>query len=108
LKVIYNAYMKKGFKLDKNIIAYLASLSNLTLNPKEIPSLIKKLEETREFIENINQINTKKVKPTEHPGNLKNVTFNDGDKDERKLNEEQTFKNTKNKKGDYFITKKIL
>ncbi|MFH1827503.1 MAG: Asp-tRNA(Asn)/Glu-tRNA(Gln) amidotransferase subunit GatC [bacterium] len=100
--------MKKSFKLDKNIINYLASLANLKLKDKEIPSLLDNLEETRKFIENINEINTSDIVPTAQTGKLKNISFQDGEKNNRKLSNTEVFKNSKNHKDGFFITKKIL
>lgn len=100
--------MKKVFKLDKNIIAYLASLTNINLKSHEVPILLKNLEETRKFIENINEINTNKITPTAQTGNLENISFSDGEKNNRKLNQKEIFQNSKNQKNNFFITKKIM
>lgn len=100
--------MKKTLKFDKKYLIYLASLSLLTLTEQEIKSLITKLEETRKYIDSINTIQTNSTVPTYQTGELQNVFFIDGEKNQRKLSQAEVFKNSKNKSNDYFITKKII
>ncbi len=100
--------MKKLLKFDKEYLIYLASLSFLTLSEQEIASLISKLEETRKYINNINDIQTNSITPTYQTGNQKNIYFQDGQENMRKLLKVEVFKNSKNVSNDYFITKKII
>lgn len=100
--------MKKIIKFDKNYLEYLASLSQLTLTEKEAISLVKKLEDTKEYIDNINKEPTSNIQPTYQVGNLKNVYFKDGTKNERQLSEPEVFENSKNKINNYFLTKKLI
>ena len=100
--------MKKSLKFDKKYLIYLASLSLLTLTEQEIKSLITKLEETVKYIDNINTIKTDSTIPTFQTGELKNVFFKDGEKNQRKLSQDEVFKNSKNKSNNFFITKKII
>lgn len=100
--------MKKALKFDKQYLIYLASLSFLTLTEQEIKSLITKLEDTVKYIDNINTIQTDSTIPTYQTGELKNVFFKDGEKNQRKLSQVEVFKNSKNRSSNYFITKKII
>ena len=100
--------MKKSLKFDKEYLIYLASLSLLTVTEQEIKSLITKLQETMKYIDSINTIQTDSIIPTFQTGELKNVFFKDGEENQRKLSQEEVFKNSKNKSNDYFITKKII
>lgn len=100
--------MKKILKFNKQYLEYLASLSLLSLTVKENISLVKKLEDTKEYIDNINKESTNDIQPTYQVGNLKNVYFKDGEINKRQLNQTEVFKNTKNKFKNYFSTKKII
>ena len=100
--------MKNEFRFDSKYLKYLALLSFLSLSQKEIESLKQKLEETRKYIKNINKIDTKKFKPTYHTFDLKNVVFEDGTVNKRKLNKEDIFKNSTKHNNTYFVTKKII
>lgn len=100
--------MKKTIKFDKQYLEYLASLSLLTLTEKENISLLKKLEDTKEYIDNINKEPTNAIQPTYQVGNLKNITFQDGERNDRQLSQSEVFENSKNKVNNYFSTKKII
>lgn len=100
--------MKKILKFNKQYLEYLASLSFLSLTEKENNSLLKKLEDTKEYIDNINKEPTINIQPTYQVGNLKNVYFKDGEINKRQLNQSEVFNNTKNKVKNYFSTKKII
>jgi len=100
--------MKKILKFDKEYLEYLASLSLLSLTEKEKSTLIKKLEDTKEYIDNINKEPTIDVQPTYQVGNLENIYFKDGEINKRQLNQTEVFRNTKNKFKNYFSTKKII
>lgn len=100
--------MKKLIKFNKQYLEYLASLSVLSLTEKENISLVKKLEDTKEYIDHINKESTISVQPTYQVGNLKNVFFKDGETNKRQLTRSDVFNNTKNKVNNYFSTKKII
>lgn len=100
--------MKKILKFDKQYLEYLASLSLLSLTDKETKSLVKKLEDTKEYIDKIDKESTNNILPTYQVGNLNNVFFEDGELNQRQLTQIEVFKNTKNKVKNYFSTKKII
>lgn len=100
--------MKKILKFDQQYLKYLASLSLLSLTDKENTSLVKKLEDTKEYIDKIDTESTRNILPTYQVGNLNNIFFKDGETNQRQLTQAEVFKNTKNKVKDYFSTKKII
>ncbi len=100
--------MKKILKFNKQYLEYLASLSLLSLTDKENDSLISKLEDTKEYIDKINKEATINISPTYQVGELKNISFKDGEINQRQLTQTEVFKNTKNKVKNYFSTKKII
>lgn len=100
--------MKQKKTLTKEEIIYLSQLGGLKLTEEEIERYQKQLEETVEYIANLEELNTEKIKPTSHTNNLTNVFFDDGEKNIMALTPEQALKNAKNKKDGYFIVKRII
>ncbi len=99
--------MKKKI-LTKEEILHLAKLANLKLTEKEIEKYCKQLEETVEFVENLNELPTGKVKPTSQTTNLTNVFFADGEKSKRTFESAKATENAKSKKDGYFVVKRIM
>lgn len=100
--------MKRKIVLTKKDILHLAKLAKLTLSEEEVDKYFNQLEETVEYVDNLNQIDTDKVKPTSHTSNSKNIFFADGEKDTRIFTAERAVKNAKNKKNNYFIVPRIM
>lgn len=61
-------------KLD---VTHVAKLANLPLSDEEISKFEKQLDETLKYIENLQEIDTKNIKPTAHVTGLENVTRED-------------------------------
>jgi len=95
-------------KLSKKEILHLAKLANLRLTESEILKYWKQLEETVEYVGNLNELNTKNVEPTSQTTNLDNIFFEDGEKNDRSLKPKESLANAKNKKDNYFVVKRIL
>lgn len=100
--------MKAFKKLSKEDILHLAKLANIELTDKEVSIYEKQLDDTLEYVENLKELDTENVKTTNHSIDVKNVNFEDGEKNERLLSREEAMKNSKNKKGNYFVVKRIL
>jgi len=100
--------MKKKKILTSEEIKYLTKLANLKLTEKELKKYSNQLEETIEYVENLNELDTKNIIPTSHTVDLKNVFFVDGEKNKRGLSRDETTKNAKNKKNGFFVVKRIL
>lgn len=99
--------MKKA-KLSTKDILHLANLSALKLSPEEEKKIEKQLSETLDYVQNLEELDTSQVLPTNHTVDLINEYFEDGKTCERKLSEKEVFKNSKNRRGKYFAVKKIL
>ena len=99
--------MKKK-SLTRDEIIHLAKLAGLSLTDKEIEKYKTQLEETISYIENLNELATDNVLPTSSATFLKNVFFDDGEKNKRGLNLEEVFQNTQNKESNCFKVKKIF
>lgn len=98
----------KKVKLSPKEILHLAELSNLKLSPEEIKKIESQLTETLEYVQNLGEIDTTQVSPTNHTVNLTNEYFGDGTENSRGLTELEVFQNSKSKKNNYFSVKKIL
>lgn len=96
-------------KLSKEEIVHLANLSSLKLTEDEINKFSEQLTETVDYVNNLNELNTENVSPTYQVTKLENIYFDeDISKNQRSLSLEEIFLNTKNKKNNYFIVKRIL
>lgn len=103
----YNADMKKK-ELTKEEVMHLAQLANLQLTEKETEDLQKKLSETLDYVENLQELKTENIIPTSQTTQLTDVFFKDGVQDKRILLPEDAVKNAKRKKDGYFEVNKIL
>ncbi len=93
-------------QLSDDDIKYLAILSRLSLKTDEIGNLKSKLSETIEYINNLQKLNTENILPTASVVNMKNVVFQDGVPNKRRLKSSEALKNAKNKTEKFFVIKK--
>lgn len=100
--------MNKKKILTSEEIKHLARLANLLLSEPELKKYSNQLEETIEYVENLNELDTKNIPPTSHIVNLKDIFFADGEKNNRALTNDEATKNAKNKKRGFFVVKRIL
>lgn len=94
--------------LTKEEVLHLAKLAGLTLTEEEIEKNSAQLAETIEFIKNLDELDTKNVKPTNSVVDLSNVTFEDGEKNTRALTAKEAFSNGKNVKDNAFVVGRIM
>lgn len=87
-------------------INHIAKLANLTLLPQEKSKLEKQLEETIEYVDELNKINTSNIKPTNQVTGLENITRNDTTKPS--LSQEQALLNAKSKHNGFFKVNSIF
>lgn len=90
-------------KIDVNHVAKLASLP---LKPDEIGLLKSQLESTLEYIEQLNEVDTKNIEPTSQVTGLTNITREDIAS--KSLSQEQALSNTEEKYNGSFKVKGIL
>lgn len=100
--------MAKKRQLTEEEILHLSYLAKLEVNEEEKRRYKAQLEETLNYISNLEELNTENVNQTGWRQDLENVYFRDGEKNKRSLSKDEVFKNAKNKKDNYFITKKII
>lgn len=94
--------------LTKDEIIHLGKLASMSLTDEEIKRFQKQLAETLDYVKNLQELDTDKVKPTDHTVESKNVFFEDGKKNTRELSPEEALANSKNKKNNYFFVKRLI
>lgn len=100
--------MAKKVDLTKDDVLHIAKLANLPMDDASIEKFRKQLTETINYVENLDELDTKDVPATSHSTNVKNVFFEDGTKNERQFSQEEALKNGKNIKRNMFIVPRIM
>lgn len=90
-------------KLD---ISHVAKLANLSLSENEKKKFERQLEETIDYVNELDNVDTKDIKPTSQVTGLENVTREDTVKPS--LTQEQALKNAKSTYKGFFKVKGIL
>lgn len=94
--------------LSKEEILHLAQLANLSLTDEEIVKYQSQFSETIDYIKNLEELDTKDTPPTNSVVDLKNVTFEDGIKNEIGLSTKDALQNAKKVKGNEYIVERIM
>ncbi len=92
--------------LNKNQVKHIAKLANLKLTSVEINRFKKQLSEVLEYIEQLNELNTKKIQPTSQVTGLENV-FRE-DKSKPSLSQKEVLSGGKNTEKGMFKIKAIF
>lgn len=87
-------------------ISHVAKLANLPLSEEEKKKFSVQLEETVEYVEGLNEVNTESVELTSQVTGLENVTRED--KVKPSLTQEQALSNAKSTYNGFFKVKGIL
>ena len=93
-------------EINKELILKVAKNSRLKLTEKEAEEFVPQFKEILNSFSKLDEIKTEKVKPSFHPIEIKNHLREDIVKESIETNE--LLKNTKNKKGNYFLGPKAL
>ena len=86
--------------VDKELIKKVAELARLELSDKEIEIFLPELKEILNAFSKVDEVDTKGVKPSFQPVELKN--FMREDEVEPSLSQEGALANTEHKKDGYF------
>lgn len=87
-------------------VKHIAKLANLPLSENEVEKFEKQLAETLEYIEQLNEIDTKNVEPTSQVTRLENVTRED--ETIPGLTQAEALSNTSSKHNGFFKVTAIL
>jgi len=88
-------------------VIHLAKLAGLNLTDKQIEDIRKKLSETLDYVDNLNQLNTESVIPTSQTTGLVNIFFKDGEENKRGLTSEEALSGVRSKKDSLFTVRTI-
>lgn len=99
LRLPYNEFMKIN-------IAHVAQLANLPLSEEEKKKFEKQLDETLDYVKQLEEIDTKGVEPTSQVTGLENV-FRE-DQTAPSLSQDEALKNAKKTHNGFFIVPAIL
>ena len=92
--------------IDKDKIKHVAKLARISLDEKKTDSLTKDLSSIFKFIEQLNELDTKKIEPLSsilnEPLRLREDEINDG-----KI-KDQVLKNSPKKNEEFFIVPKVV
>lgn len=87
-------------------VSHVAKLANLALSEEEKKKFEKQLEETAQYVEGLDEVNTDGVVPTSQVTGLENVTREDEIKPS--LSQEEALKNAQSTHNGFFKVKGIL
>ena len=87
-------------------VVYIAKLANLTLESNEIKKFEAQLGSTLDYIQQLNEVDTKNIEITSQVTGLENITREDIASDS--LSQEQALSNTDEKYNGLFKVKGIL
>lgn len=93
-------------KIDKELIKRVASNARINLTEKEVRNFIPEFKEILDVFSKISKVNTKGVKESFHPVDIKNNVRED--KVEKCLTQDEALRNTKHKKDGYFKGPKAI
>jgi len=87
-------------------VAHIAQLANLPLKDEEISKFETQLKSTLEYVDQLNEVDTKNIKPTSQVTGLENVTREDIAT--QSLTQGQALSNSKNVHNGLFKVKGVL
>lgn len=93
-------------KLTKSQVEHIAKLAGLKLTKTEVKKFASQLSETLEYIDVLNKLNTKKVKPISQVTGLENVFRKD--KAISSLSQKEVLSNAPKKHNNFFKIKAIF
>lgn len=92
--------------IDKETVKYVAHLSRIELEPKELDKLSGQLKDILDFIDKLKKLDVSDIKPTSHILPVNNVLREDSPKPSLPL--EKTLMNAPLKEGNFFVVPKII
>ncbi len=87
-------------------VPHVAKLANLPISDKERITFQKQLQETVDYVEELNRVNTKNVEPTSQVTGLENIVRDDVTKPS--LNQKQALSNSYSTHNGFFKVNAIL
>lgn len=92
--------------ISKETLNYVAHLSRIELEAKELEKLSHQLKDILDFIDKLKQIDTKDIPPTSHILPINSVLRED--KPEKSLAGDKALENAPQKEGNFFSVPKVI
>jgi len=93
-------------KMNKEEVLYVAHLARLDLDEESIEKFAGQIDEILGYIEKLNQVETKGIKPTSHAISLTNAFRDDEEKEH--IDRELALANAPEKEDGSFVVPKIV
>ncbi len=96
----------KKMRIDKAEVEHVAMLSRLALGPGELEKFADQLSAILQYMDKLNQLDTKEVAPLFHAIGIKNVLRDDDPKPS--LSQEEALDNSPERSRDSFKVPKVI
>jgi aspartyl-tRNA(Asn)/glutamyl-tRNA(Gln) amidotransferase subunit C len=93
-------------KITKEEVLYVAHLARLDLDEESIEKFAGQIDEILGYIEKLNQVETKGIKPTSHAISLTNAFR--GDEEKEHIDRELALANAPEKEDGLFVVPKVV
>lgn len=95
-------------KLKKSDVEHVAKLAKLKLASKEIDKFSKQLSEIILYVEELNEVDTSKTKPTSQTTGLENVSREDKKTSDDCLSQEEALSGSEKVHNGYFVVPHVF
>jgi len=92
--------------ITKETLEYVAHLSRIELQAKELEKLSKQLQDILDFIDKLNKIDIENIQATSHILPIKNVLREDLPRESLPIN--KVLENALHKEGSFFVVPKVI
>ena len=92
--------------IDKKLVKKIATLSRIKIKENEVDRFSTELSKIINWVEKLNEVDTKYVSPVANPSDIK-IPFRKDEVNDGKI-EEKVLKNAPEKKGGYFTVPKVV
>jgi len=98
--------MAPDYKIERKEVEHIAKLSRLSLTEEELALYSGQLSAIIEYVQKLNEIDTKDVEPTSHVIEMKNVMREDVNR--ASLAPDEALQNAPDRKDDFYRVPKII
>ena len=92
--------------IDKKLVKKIATLSRMKIEENEVEKFSNELSKIINWVEKLNEVDTKDVIPITNPSDIK-IPFRKDEINDGKI-EEKILKNAPEKKAGYFVVPKVV
>ena len=92
--------------VTKKDVEYIANLARLSFNDEELENFTHELNEILNYVEKLNELDTKNVEPLSHPVENNNVFR--ADEVKPSIDREDALKNAPERTEEFFVVPKVI